>query len=193
MVPTLKWSLQQYNNTIQLTFFWNGLKCVLIHRLLFCYSWDLTPFFTVDHLFYNKGEVNNVCFFTFVNSLDMQQSAFHPKCCLQYEVKYIRMLLPWKWYSLRASSCWHQIHLCVSQISRAPAYRLVLTQFVMPASFALFKAAIRHWLHWWGPGVSHTDTVLDLRTRWHTVATGLFDDRERYIFTPWRTLNMRVP
>lgn len=57
-------------------------------------------------------------------------------------------------------------------------------QFVMPASFALFKAAIRHWPHWRGPGVSHTDTVLDLRTRWHSVASGLFDDRERYIFTP---------
>ncbi len=77
-------------------------------------------------------------------------------------------LLPGKWYSLRVSSSWHQIRLCVSQINWAPAYRLVLTQFVMPASFALFKAAIRNWLHWRSPGVSHTDTVLDLRTRWYS-------------------------
>lgn len=67
---------------------------------------------------------------------------------------------------------------------RHVAYRLVLMQFVMPASFALFKAAIRHWLHWRGPGVSQTDPVLDLLTHWYSVATGLFDDREHYIFTP---------
>lgn len=83
-----------------------------------------------------------------------------------YAVKYIICKpLPGKWYSLCVSSSWHQIHLCVSQINCAPAYRLVLTQSVMPASFALFKAAIRNWLPQRGPGVSHTDTVLDLRTR----------------------------
>lgn len=76
-------------------------------------------------------------------------------------------------------------HLVYEKLAeRHAAYRLVLMQFVMPASFALFKAAIRHRLQWRGPGVSQTDPVLDLHTHWYSVATGLFDDREHYIFTP---------
>lgn len=54
----------------------------------------------------------------------------------------------------------------------------------MPASFAPFKAAIRNWLHWRSPGVSHADTVPDLRTHQHSLASGLVDDQEHYIFTP---------
>lgn len=65
---------------------------------------------------------------------------------------------------------------------RRAAYRLVLMQFVMPASFALFKAAIRHRLQRRGPGVSQADPALDLHTHWYSVATGLFDDREHYTF-----------
>lgn len=62
---------------------------------------------------------------------------------------------------------WHRMRLCASPTNRAAAYRLVLTRFVMPASFALFKAAIRNWPPRRSPGVSHAETVLDLLTRWY--------------------------
>ena len=93
----------------------------------------------------------------------------------------------WEMSFIRPELFLAQKSISVSQINSAPAYRLVLTRFVMPASFALFKRQLEEEVgcDWLSPGVSHTDTVSDLRTHWRSVCHCCLVGWSRLgIFTP---------